>query len=102
MKNLLKVVTVILLTLSLMIGTAALACEDYYDYYWCDTVVATGGSSYIRTSPSLYGSIVGDIPMGRSAVYLGYSDMDSRGVRWDYVYYNGTEGWVSSMYTSLY
>ena len=112
MKKLLKIALATLLTLTLLASAAALACEEgqyvYYDcygnsYIWnYGYVVATDGSSYIRSAPGLYGEIVGCLSKGCTAIYRGASNVDERGVRWDYVYYNGHEGWISSRYTTLY
>jgi len=63
---------------------------------------ADTGSSYIRSNPNLDGSVIGGMEQGSTAVYLGQICTDYRGVDWYYVNYNGTYGWVSSMYTQLY
>lgn len=66
------------------------------------TVMGTGGSSNIRTKPNLSASVLGSLPKGKSADYLGSVSVDDRGVPWYYISYNGTTGWVSSRYTTLY
>ena len=65
------------------------------------SVVGTGGESYIRSTPSLYGKQLSVLPQGASASYLGQSSVDDRGVTWYYISYGGTTGWVSSRYTTL-
>ena len=66
-----------------------------------DAIYASGGDSYIRSQPSLSGAQVGLFPEGAVASYLGNSSVDSRGVTWYYISYNGKTGWVSSRYTYL-
>ena len=65
------------------------------------TVVASRGSTYIRSSASLNGKKLGSLPEGASATYLGDSKRDDREVIWYKVKYKGTTGWVSSRYTTL-
>ena len=64
-------------------------------------VTATNGDVNIRKTPSLLGADLGTLKEGNSAVYLGQSSTDDRGVVWYYVNYNGTVGWVSSRYSRL-
>ena len=64
-------------------------------------VTATNGDVNIRKTPSLLGADLGTLTEGNSAVYLGQSSTDDRGVVWYYVSYNGTVGWVSSRYSRL-
>lgn len=66
------------------------------------TVKATEGDTYLRTEPNLNGTGIDAMQEGDSAVYLGSSSIDGRGVIWYYVSYNGKTGWVSSRYTTLY
>ena len=66
------------------------------------TVYGSSGDSYIRSTPSLYGSELGTLPQGASAAYLGQTSVDNRGVAWYMISYGGITGWVSSMYTTLY
>lgn len=63
---------------------------------------ANSGDTYIRSNPNLDGSKLGVMKQGTSAYYLGQVMTDSRGVDWFYVNYNGTWGWVSTMYTYLH
>ena len=65
-------------------------------------VQAEGGSVNIRRTPNLTGADLGTMPSGATATYLGQTSTDSRGVDWYYVNYNGTTGWVSSRYCTLY
>lgn len=74
--------------------------SDYIESY--GAVVATGGKTYIRSWAGLDYSILGTLPEGASATYKGSSSTDERGVRWDYICYNGIYGWVSTRYTTLY
>ena len=66
------------------------------------TVYASDGDSYIRSTPSLYGTQVGMLPQGTTATYLGQTSVDNRGVAWYMISYGNVTGWVSSMYTTLY
>ena len=63
---------------------------------------ANSGDTYIRSNPNLEGSKLGVLKQGQTAYYLGQVMVDSRGVDWFYVNYNGTYGWVSTMYTYLH
>ncbi len=72
--------------------------EDSYDR----EVIADDGQSYIRDYPSLSGKKLCVFREGDSAVYLEKSSKDSRGVTWYKVQFEGTIGWVSSRYTSVY
>ena len=65
-------------------------------------VQAEGGSVNIRRTPNLTGADLGTMPSGATATYLGQTSTDSRGVDWYYVNYDGTTGWVSSRYCTLY
>ena len=104
MKKLSMMFVALILVLSMILGTAALACDEYgsFPIYGCDTVYASGGSSYIRDQPSLNGRILGSLSRGNYARYCGESCYDYRGVRWDFVCSYGVYGWVSSRYTTLY
>ena len=64
-------------------------------------VVGSSGKSNIRTIPSLGGKILGTLPQGESAKYLGETRYDDRGIAWYKISYNGITGWVSSKYTKL-
>ena len=65
-------------------------------------VIADDGQSHIRDYPGLNGEKLEVFREGESAVYLEKSSKDSRGVTWYKVEYEGTIGWVSSRYTSVY
>ena len=65
-------------------------------------VQAEGGSANIRQSPKLTGTSLEVIHDGEYAAYLGQTSTDNRGVDWYYVNYDGTVGWVSSRYCTLY
>ena len=64
-------------------------------------VTASGGDVNIRSTPRLTGTDLGTLKRGCSAVYLGQSSTDDRGVVWYNVRYNGITGWVSSRYSKL-
>ncbi len=59
------------------------------------------GKSNIRTKPSLNGKILGTFPKGAEGTHVDKkTSVDSRGVTWYKVKYNGMTGWVSSAYTT--
>ena len=64
-------------------------------------VQATGGSVNVRRTPSLTGQDLGTMSNGQTAIYLGQSSTDDRGVTWYYVNFDCTVGWVSSRYSKL-
>lgn len=64
-------------------------------------VKVVGGSVTIRSKADKTSGKLGYIKEGNSATYLGKSSVDSRGIRWYYIEYKGTKGWVSSMYSKL-
>ena len=64
-------------------------------------VKVVGGDVTIRAKANKTSTKLGYIKSGNSATYLGKSSVDSRGIRWYYVEYKGTKGWVSSMYSKL-
>lgn len=65
-------------------------------------VIADDGQSYIRDEPSLSGEKLAVFRKNESATYLEKRSIDDRGVVWYKVEYNGTIGWVSSRYSSVY
>ena len=65
-------------------------------------VVGTSGDSHVRTGPGLGYDKLGVLHNGNSASFLGQTSTDSRGVVWYKISWNGSSGWVSSRYTSLY
>lgn len=65
-------------------------------------VQATGGKSNVRSLPNLQGDELCTIQKGECATYLGCTSVDERGTLWYYVDFEGTVGWVSSRYTTLY
>ncbi len=66
-----------------------------------DKVKIVGGDVTIRSKPNKTSSKLGYISSGKTVTYLGKSSVDSRGVRWYKIKYNGTTGWVSSMYAKI-
>lgn len=72
------------------------------DEVYTREIVADGGQSYIRDEPSLDGNKLAVFHKNESATYLEKRSIDGRGVVWYKVVYNGTVGWVSSRYSSVY
>ena len=66
-----------------------------------DTVKVVGGDVTIRAKANKTSTKLGYIAEGKVATYLGKTSTDSRGVQWYYIGYNGTKGWISSMYSRL-
>ena len=65
-------------------------------------VKATGGNTVLRSGPSLDYKELETIFKGDTATYLDNYATDERGRLWYYVSYDGTKGWVSSRYCTLY
>lgn len=63
-------------------------------------IVATGDCN-IRSGPGLDYRSMGTLKKGASLDYLGKSSVDSRGVLWYKVDYDGDEGWISSKYAHM-
>ena len=57
------------------------------------------GKSHVRTGPGLGYKAIGILHRGEDARYLGKTSTDDRGVVWYKIRWNGSEAWVSSMYT---
>ena len=66
-----------------------------------DSVKVVGGDVTIRAKANKTSTKLGYIAEGKVATYLGKTSTDSRGVQWYYISYNGTKGWISSMYSRL-
>ena len=66
-----------------------------------DSVKVVGGDVTIRAKANKTSTKLGYISEGKVATYLGKTSTDSRGVQWYYISYNGTKGWISSMYSRL-
>ena len=66
-----------------------------------DSVKVVGGDVTIRAKADKTSAKLGYISEGKVATYLGKTSTDSRGVQWYYISYNGTKGWISSMYSRL-
>lgn len=66
-----------------------------------DSVKVVGGDVTIRAKADKTSTKLGYISEGKVATYLGKTSTDSRGVQWYYISYNGTKGWISSMYSRL-
>lgn len=63
-------------------------------------IVATKGSTNVRTSPNVNAKSIGILSEGESAKFLNKTAYDDRPVLWYMVSFNGKTGWVSSRYTS--
>ena len=66
-----------------------------------DQVKAVGGDVSIRSKPNKTSTRLGVMKSGKKGTYLGKSSVDSRGVRWYNVTYNGQSVWISSRYAKL-
>ena len=66
-----------------------------------DQVQIVGGNVTIRAKANKTSDKLGYISSGTKVTYLGKSSVDSRGVRWYKVKYDGVTGWVSSMYAKI-
>ena len=65
------------------------------------SVVITGESVNVRAKPNLNGSNMGVVTKGTTLTFKGVKSVDSRGVAWYKVSYNGKTGWVSSRYSKV-
>lgn len=63
-------------------------------------IVATKGSTYVRTAPKLSASTIGSLSKGESVKFLNDTAYDNRPVLWYKVSFHGKTGWVSSKYTT--
>ena len=66
-----------------------------------DQVQIVGGNVTIRAKANKTSDKLGYISSGTKVTYLGKSSVDSRGVRWYKIKYDGVTGWVSSMYAKI-
>ena len=66
-----------------------------------DTVTAVEEHCYIRNAPGLGGTILYTVPVGGSAIYMGDTAVDNRGVVWYYALYDGVIGWMSGLQVSV-
>lgn len=66
-----------------------------------ETITAVEEHCYIRTKPGLSGEILYTVPVGASAIYLGDTSVDGRGVTWYKATYDGVTGWMSGLQISL-
>ena len=64
-------------------------------------VYVSGGSVWLRTGPGLGYAKIAAVDEGTNLTYRGSSSVDSRGVRWYNVTYNGSSAWISSRYSKL-
>ncbi len=72
------------------------------DYDSATTVYGASGDSNVRTGPGLDYDVLGTLTQGDTAVYLGGTSYDNRGVAWYQIAWKNGVGWVSSRYTALY
>lgn len=94
MKKMLSVMLALVMALSMLMGTWALA-EDAGK-------VKTTGSVNVRSGPGLDYESLGSVKKGTTFEYQGESRKDDRGVTWYRVKYDGsTKAWVSSRYATL-
>ena len=63
--------------------------------------VAVSGDVNVRSGPGLDYAILNTMYAGETALYLGSTGVDERGVLWYRVEYEGQPGWVSSVYAAL-
>lgn len=111
MKKMMRLIAVILMFLSQVMGIAfALEGDSVYDDYLDQgayytenegIVFAVTGKSYIRSLATPESEAIDVLPEHSAATYLGEREYDYRGVEWYKINYEGTSGWVSSRYTYL-
>ncbi len=74
------------------------------NFFMTDTMMGDVYASqnvHVRMGPGLnYDLLTGMVP-GDTAIYLGNSSIDSRGVTWYNISFDGYTGWVSSAFTVL-
>lgn len=94
MKKMLSLMLALMMALSVLAGSWALA-EDAGK-------VKTTGSVNVRSGPGLDYKSLGSVKKGTTFEYQGESKKDDRGVTWYRVKYDGsTKAWVSSKYATL-
>lgn len=76
--------------------------ESYDASASATTVMGASGDSNIRSGPGLDYPVLGTLPEGGTAVFLGGISYDSRGVAWYQISWDGGSAWVSSRFTQLY
>lgn len=89
---------VLVLMMMAMFAGSAMACEG--QGYWSTQVQVTGDAN-LRTGPGLGYKVLDTMYVGETAAYLGNPVCDERGVTWYNVCFEGTVGWVSSVYATL-
>ena len=89
-----KKLIAIVLILSVVLTTAALADTLY--------VAAVYGDTNIRRGPGLGYSIIGTLYRGEAMYFAGSTAVDERGVIWFSVDWYGSVAWVSSAYTEVF
>lgn len=92
MKKLNVLLIIVLLLASLALCSPASA-SGYVKFF---------GDCNVRYGPGLDYSILGSVSSGSRLDYAGDYDDDDRNVRWYKVYYNGSIGWVSSLYATVF
>ena len=63
--------------------------------------VTVTGNVNVRSGPGLGHEILGTMREGETAVYLGVTSSDERGVAWYWIQAGDVTGWVSSVYAGL-
>ena len=72
---------------------------DSFGFY--SGTVEVNGDTNVRSGPGLGYSILDTIFVGETAIYLGNTSTDDRGVMWYNVQFEEHTGWVSSVYATL-
>ena len=65
------------------------------------TVTVTGDSVNVRAKPCLNGTDLGIVKKGDTLTFKGKKSTDDRGIDWYKVSYNGSTGWISSVYSKV-
>ncbi|MBQ8088087.1 MAG: SH3 domain-containing protein [Clostridia bacterium] len=65
------------------------------------SIVSFSGDANVRTGPGLGYASIGVVYSGSTLPYTGSTSYDNRGVAWYSVSYNGSNGWVSSVYGTV-
>lgn len=84
---------VALMLVLMMVGSAALAevC-----------VLTTANPTYVRSSPMIAENIIDQLPPNYLYTWGGHVSVDTRGVEWYDIYYDGYKyGWISGLHGNL-
>lgn len=91
-----KKISFVLIAAVMLASLTISALASTYGY------VIFSGDCNVRTGPGLDYGTIGAVASGGRLDYEGDYSYDNRGVCWYKVYYNGSIGWVSSVYATLY